>query len=81
MSGPSSKGGSRFLYEPFSNSNAHRVEMVERVAEEKWAALDYRLGLIDANLERLDRRLWLAVLGVVTVVLSEVVQGIMSHSI
>jgi len=81
MSEPAKSGGSRFLYEPFATSNAHRVEMVERVAEEKWAALEYRLGLIDANIERLDRRLWIAVMGVVTVVLSQIVQGILTHSV
>ncbi len=72
--------GSRFLYEPF-DQNEVRFEMVERVSEEKWAALEFRLGLMEATLERLDRRLWLAVFGVVGVILAEAAQGLMAHAV
>lgn len=73
-------GGSRFLYEPFERAQAHRVDLFERVLEERWAALEYRLGLIETALTRLDKRLWLAVFGVVGAILSEAVQGLVAHA-
>ena len=63
-------GGSRYLYAPFDMANA-RIEANERVMDEKWQALTFRLTAIEAALERLERRLWLAVYGVVAVILSE----------
>ena len=56
-------GGSRFLYEPFDATSA-RVETLERVSEERWAALERRLGAIEAALDRMERRMWMAVYGV-----------------
>ena len=41
-----------------------RIEAQERVDEERRAGLEYRLGKIEEELERLERRLWLAVYGV-----------------
>ena len=63
-------GGSRYLYAPFDVANA-RIEANERVLDEKWQALTFRLEGIEAALERLERRLWLAVYGVVAVILTE----------
>lgn len=63
-------GGSRFLYDPF-DAAAARIEANERVLEERWQALAYRLQSIETALERLERRLWLAVFGVLSVVLAE----------
>jgi hypothetical protein len=40
--------GSRFLYDSFDAAQA-RIEANERVMEERWIALDYRLGQIDAG--------------------------------
>lgn len=68
--------GSRYLYEPFEYAPAHRVEANERVLEERWAALEYRLGLIEQTLERLERRVWLTIFGVTAAVLSETVTGL-----
>ncbi|PIB24968.1 hypothetical protein BFP76_07395 [Amylibacter kogurei] len=62
-------GGSRFLYEPFDAANA-RIDAQEAVLNERWLALERRLGMIEASLERLERRLWLAVYGVLAVVLT-----------
>jgi hypothetical protein len=62
--------GSRFLFDSF-DAAAARIEANERVADERWAALEYRLGLIDAGLERLERRLWLGVYGVAAFVLAK----------
>ncbi|MCC5985282.1 MAG: hypothetical protein JJU42_13055 [Rhodobacteraceae bacterium] len=63
-----SVGGSRFLYDSFDAAQA-RIEASERVAEARREALDYRLARIEAGLERLERRLWLAVYGVAAAVL------------
>ena len=59
-----SAGGSRFLYDSFDVAN-------ERVAEERWTGLEYRLGQIEGSLERLERRLWLGVYGVAAFLLTQ----------
>lgn len=69
--------GSRFLYEPFDCNHAHKIELNERVAQERWAALEFRLGHIDAGLMRLEKRLWLTILGVAGVVLSETAKSVL----
>jgi hypothetical protein len=63
-------GGSRYLYAPFDAANA-RIEANERVQDERWQALSFRLEGIEAALDRLERRLWLAVFGVVSVILAQ----------
>jgi hypothetical protein len=65
-------GGSRYLYAPFDVANA-RIDANERVLEERWWALDQRLTRIEGALARLERRLWLAFFGVVSVVLTEAI--------
>ncbi|WP_457645877.1 GTA head formation protein, RCAP_rcc01685 family [Profundibacter sp.] len=67
-------GGSRFLYDSFDAATA-RIEANERVSKLQFEALADRLVRIEAMIERLERRLWLAVYGVVGVVLA---QGIVS---
>lgn len=63
-------GGSRFLYDPFDVAQA-RIEANERVLEERWDALEFRLKGIEALLARLEKRLWLAVFGVISVILAQ----------
>lgn len=63
-------GGSRFLYDPFDVANA-RIDANERVLKERWDALEFRLQGIETMLERLEKRLWLAVFGVVSVILAQ----------
>jgi hypothetical protein len=62
--------GSRYLYEPFDTAHA-RVEALERVLDERWAALEASLKRIDDAVERLERRLWLAVFGVAAALLGQ----------
>ena len=62
--------GSRFLFDSFDAAQA-RIEAHERVMEERWIALDYRLSQIDAGLERLERRIWLGVYGVAAFLLTQ----------
>jgi hypothetical protein len=56
-------GGSRFLYDSFDLAQA-RIEAQERLDQERRAGLEYRLGRIEETLERVEKRLWLAVYGV-----------------
>jgi hypothetical protein len=72
-------GGSRFLYEPFDVAAA-RIETHERVTEERWAGLERRLQTIETMLERLEKRLWLAVYGVVAFTLTQGVLALVDMS-
>ena len=69
--------GSRFVYDSFDAAQA-RIEANERVAEERWAALDYRLEQIDAALERLEKRIWLGVYGVAAFLLTQMAEVLMA---
>ncbi len=69
--------GSRFLYDSFDATSA-RLEANERVAEERWAALDFRLSQIDDVLERLEKRIWIGVYGVAAFLLSQMAQAIIA---
>ncbi len=71
----SSGSGSRFLYDSFDVATA-RIEANERLAQLQFDALDERLKRIEAMIERLERRLWLAVYGVVGVILAQGVAGL-----
>lgn len=62
--------GSRFLFDSFDAAHA-RIEANERVLEERWTALEFRLAQIDAALERLERRIWLGVYGVAAFLLTQ----------
>lgn len=70
------KSGSRFLYEPF-DATAARVEANERVHAERWEGLEFRLSRIEEGLERLERRLWLAAMGVVATILAQAVKTLL----
>lgn len=76
MTAEPERSGSKFLYAPFEVANA-RIDANERVAQERWAALEYRLAKIEASQERVERRLWLAVYGVVGVILAQGVTSLM----
>lgn len=70
-------GGSRFLFDSF-DAAAARIEANERVAEERWSALDFRLAQIDAALERLERRIWLGVYGVAAFLLAQAAETVLN---
>lgn len=69
--------GSRFLYDSFDTAHA-RIEANERVADERWAALDFRLQQIDQVLERLEKRIWVGVYGVAAFLLSQMAEAIIA---
>ncbi len=68
--GGAAGGGSRFVFDSFEVAHA-RIEANERVAEERWNALEYRLGQIEGTLERLEKRIWLGVYGVAAFLLAQ----------
>jgi hypothetical protein len=74
------EGGSRFLYDSFDAASA-RIEANERVAAERWLALEYRLGLIEAALERMEKRMWVGVVGVATFLLTYGIETIVAEAI
>lgn len=70
-------GGSRYLYDSF-DAAAARIEANERVAEQRWTGLEYRLGQIEGTLERLEKRLWLGVYGVAAFLLAQGAEAVMT---
>jgi hypothetical protein len=68
--------GSRFVHESFDAAHA-RIEANERVAEERWAALDFRLNQIDQALDRLEKRIWLGVYGMAAFLLARGAEALM----
>ena len=70
-------GGSKYLYESFDAASA-RIEATERVAQERWASLEFRLGQIDAALERLEKRIWVGVYGVACFLLVQMAEAVIA---
>ncbi len=80
MSDPRTRGGgSRFLYEPFDRASA-RIDAHERVTEERWKALERRLAQIEDGLDRLEKRVWIAVFGSAAFLASELAYSIYVNS-
>jgi hypothetical protein len=73
-------GGSRYLYEPFDAATA-RIDTHEKVIAERWTALERRLNTIEVTLERVEKRLWLAVYGVVAFVLTRGIYSLLGAGI
>jgi hypothetical protein len=61
----------RYGFEAFDCAPALRREAHERVAKLQFDSLNKRLDRIEELIERLDRRLWLTVYGVVGVILAQ----------
>jgi hypothetical protein len=73
-------GGSRFLYDSFDAASA-RIEANERVSEERWTGLEYRLGQIETTLERLEKRIWVGVVGVAVFLLTSGAEAILKEAV
>ena len=81
MRGPGGRGGgSRFLYEPFDVTEA-RFEVAERLLEERWQHLERRLNQIELTLDRLEKRVWLAVYGAASLILADIAYGLLTVTI
>ena len=72
--------GSRYLYDSFDAASA-RIEANERVSEERWAGLEYRLGQIEGTLERLEKRIWVGVFGVAAFLLAQVAETVLAAAV
>lgn len=79
MTQRSGSEGSRYVYDSFDAASA-RIEANERVAQERWVALEYRLTQIDAVLERLEKRIWLGVYGVAVYLLAQMAETLLRAS-
>ena len=55
-----------------------RIEAHERLAALQFAQLNTQLGKIETMMERLERRLWLTVYGVVGVILAQAFEQILT---
>ncbi|MGO4853174.1 GTA head formation protein, RCAP_rcc01685 family [Phaeovulum sp. W22_SRMD_FR3] len=71
-------GGSRYLKEPF-DPHDQRLETVERIMSLQFTQVERRLERIEAMIEGLERRLWMTVYGVVAVILTQAVQGVLDY--
>lgn len=70
-------GDPKYGFEAFDCAPALRLEAHERVANLQFDALNKRLDRIEEMMERLERRLWLTVYGVVGVILAQAFQGLL----
>ncbi len=68
----------RYGFEPFDCAPALRLEAHERVSDLQIKATQERLDRLEATIERLERRLWLAVYGVVAAILVQAFQPILA---
>ncbi|CUJ38649.1 GTA head formation protein, RCAP_rcc01685 family [Cognatishimia activa] len=68
--------GDRYGFEAFDCAPALRLEAHERVAKLQFESLNKRLDRIEAMIERLEKRLWLTVYGVVGVILAQAFQSL-----
>ncbi|PTV97146.1 hypothetical protein C8J27_101255 [Rhodobacter aestuarii] len=72
-------GGSRYLKEPFA-AHEERLQATDRIMELQFAHLERRLEKIEGLIERLEKRLWVSVYGVVAVIVTQAVLGILDHA-
>jgi hypothetical protein len=68
--------GKRF--EPFECAPGLRLAAHERVATIQHENLSRHLDRLEEMIERLERRLWLAVYGVVAVILTQAIQSLVA---
>jgi hypothetical protein len=68
----------RYGFERFDCAPALRLEAHERVAALQFRGLERRLEKIEALMERLERRLWLTVYGVVATILAQAAQSLLT---
>lgn len=71
--------GSRFVKDGFGWHD-QRFEAQERIMALQFGGMEKRLERIEALIEGLERRLWMTVYGVVAVILTQAVQGILEFA-
>lgn len=65
------------MNEPRMTWQDQRFEAQERIMALQFGTVERRLERIEAMIEGLERRLWMTVYGVVAVILTQAVQGIL----
>lgn len=68
----------RYGFEAFDCAPALRLEAHEKVAHLQHEALAHRLERIEEAMQRLEKRLWLAVYGVVAAILVQAFQPLLA---
>ncbi len=68
----------RAVYEPFDCAPGLRLAAHERVSAVQHEHLCRHLERLEEMMERLERRLWLAVYGVVAVILAQALQSLVT---
>jgi len=66
------------MSERFECAPGLRLQAHEKLSEVHYRNLEQRLDRIETMMERLEKRLWLTVYGVVAVILSQGIQGILA---
>ena len=67
--------GSRFLKEPFECAHEHRFDVTERIMALQFETVERRLERIEAMIAGVEKRLWMTVVGVTRVFLSQAAQS------
>lgn len=63
------------MFEKFECAPGLRLQAHERVAELHYANINRRLDRLEEMMERLEKRLWLTVYGIVGVILAQALQS------
>ena len=71
-------GSKRYGFEKFDCAPALRLEAHEQLNELQFETLNRRLDRIEMMIERLEKRLWLTMYGVVGVILTQAVQQVLA---
>lgn len=69
------EGGSRYLYEPFEFASADRLEAHERIVETQVESMERHFVRLEAAVDRLERRMWMALYGVLAMFLAEMARA------
>jgi hypothetical protein len=76
--GTASQAGSRFVKQPFDYAHEIRVDAIDRIMALQFEVMEKRLERIEQMVQNIERRIWVAVFGVVGVVVTEVLQSAMA---
>ncbi|MEM8556097.1 MAG: hypothetical protein AAGF71_14885 [Pseudomonadota bacterium] len=75
---PRPSGGSRFLFEPFQYGPKEFQAAHDKILQMKFDAVDVRLARMEGLMERMERRLWITVYGVVATILAQTVRALLT---
>ena len=70
--------GQRYGFEAFECAPALRLQAHEKVAALQFAHLNGRLDKIEEMMARLEKRLWLALFGMIAAILMQTLQQVLS---